>query len=221
MPCCYKVSSRKYGNIGIWKITETAKELKSRWQGTLPEALPVHPRRQSEWLASRLLLQVLAKATGLEETTVCKTAKGAPYLLGSGYGCAISHDWPYAAAMLQCSAKAGIDIAALDAQALQVRTKFLSKEELSHCHSKDQATLYWAAKEAAYKYTGGKVQDFKAMQLQPSKLQKSGQLQMQLGEELLSVGYFCMETHVVAYVPIGAAPLPGPIAQRRQTIDTD
>ena len=208
MPCCYSTSLREKGGLALWRIEESAEELQKMCEVEwLQYSLPSHPRRQAEQLASRLLLYRLSRLAGQSVTGLYKTSQGAPYLVGSSCRCSISHDWPYAAAILHTEHAVGVDVAERNAQALQVRNKFLSKYELSYCQSEAQASLYWAAKEAAYKYTEGRLKDFKHMRLQfdsesPDGSQKSGRLRMRLGEEEVLLGYFWLKTHVVVYLPL-------------------
>ena len=209
MPCCYSTFLGECAQLALWRIEESVEELKKMCSTEWQKDLFSHPRRQSEQLASRLLLQRLSVELGQSVTGLSKTSQGAPSLVGSSYYCSISHDWPYASAILHKDQSVGIDVAALTSQALQVREKFLSKYELIYCQDEAQATLYWAAKEAVYKYTGGKVKDFKQIRIlttnelqNKSQLQNKGRLQIHLGEEILNLGYFWLRTHVVAYLPL-------------------
>lgn len=220
MPLCYSTPLNKYGQLGIWKIQESSPQLEKMWTKIHPTCteIPRHPQRKQEFLASRLLLSELAKEITPAPIRLQKTTQGSPYLVGSRYSCSLSHAWPYAAACLQLDHPVGIDIAALNTQALRISPKFLSKNEQAKCLDKKYATLYWAAKEATYKYTGGHVKHFKSMHLEtPSALQDRGRLQISLPKTppyTLSLGYFFLETHVLVYVPLAkdTRPLPAPHA---------
>ncbi len=212
MPVHYRDTVGKHGRVGLWHIAEPIATLRALWPKEVPvERTPLtHPRRQREHLASRLLLlQLAVSASQPHQRGVSKTKQGVPYLLDSGYSCSLSHDWPYAAALLLPGAQAGIDIAVLDTRAFRVGARFLCKAEQTHCSTPHHATLYWAAKEATYKCFKGEIKDFTQLQvLPPGKLLHVGYVYVKVSvwsPAVLCMRYVFFLGYVVVYGPLPAA----------------
>ena len=218
MSLYYSTFLGKKGCLGLWKLQELSTELENKIAALHLERsrMPRHETRRREFIAGRLLLVQLLKQMQEPCHGIASTGAGAPYLLNSTYSCSISHDGDYAAAIVYKDEASGIDIAEIDTQVLRVREKFLSTEEQLNCHDERQATLYWAAKETAYKHTKGAVKDFKSIRIVgPSKVEQSGQLGVKMPKPCnfeLRMGYFFFESYVVTFSPLASSvgPVSGP-----------
>lgn len=161
--------------IGIWKIAETWQAMLEMFQNkTLyaEEALKMKSdKRKCEWLAIRLLLKHL---TGTE-MIVGYRDNGSPFLINSRYHISISHTKDYAALILSENPDPGIDIERQSERAWKLREKFMNEKELKQfallfakappdkeiiARQATLATIYWCAKETAYKALQSKEVDF-------------------------------------------------------------
>lgn len=142
--------------LGVWKIDESENRLITKWPKVY-EALAVkHPRTQLQRFASRLLL---AEMLG-EMPEVTKTEHGKPLLPNHSFELSISHTEGYAAVLLG-SDKLGVDVQHYKPNVLKVRDRFLDDNEQQLAQDIETTTLFWAAKEAVYKYNALPSLDFK------------------------------------------------------------
>ena len=156
MPLLYKTESPR---IGIWKMDESAEELRAMlpeatWEELL--ALDGNPRlssdaRQKEWMTSRLLVkELIGQTCGITHDT-----SGAPRLADSSLHISISHTRGYAAIILSDMQRTGIDIEYTSDRVRKIRSRFLSPEEESFIDPQtdtQQLLICWCAKETLYKY---------------------------------------------------------------------
>jgi len=174
--------------MGVWKIDESAEELEEMYAGAslrgTKQSLPVTvgrdapPRRRQEYYATRLLLDELLPA----RANITYNEHGAPRLENSPFNISISHTKGYAAVILSSSSQPGIDIEYHSDRAWRLRERFLCDSELSFaqcglkCGLKTPihrgklrtpdyerttlATLFWCAKETAFKALGMQNVDF-------------------------------------------------------------
>ncbi len=142
--------------LGLWKIDGT----ETRFETDFPEfalALSVkHPRTQLQRYASRLLL---AEMLG-EMPEVSKDGHGKPLLTNHPFELSISHTEGYAAILLG-SGKLGVDVQHFKHNVLKVRDRFLDENELKMAQDIETTTLFWAAKEAIYKFNAKPSLDFR------------------------------------------------------------
>jgi phosphopantetheinyl transferase len=143
---------------GIWKITETFPELMDLFHPKDEELLAYiynikSEARKKEYVAVRLLLRHLLE----KEVQILYNIDGSPYLTDTEYFISITHTKGYAAVILSEESRPGIDIESRSERALALKERFLSKEESDlMCEKKsissaDFATVFWCAKETAFK----------------------------------------------------------------------
>jgi phosphopantetheinyl transferase len=149
----------------IWKITESAEELRSaivlREDEEAIYSLFVAESRKKQWLAYRLLIRGLF---GPHEFPVEYDDSGKPFLAGSGFHISVTHTDDLAAVIISRNAKVGIDIEKVRSRIEKVKDKFLSDEELSMILKErelEHLTLAWCAKESLYKLYGKRNLDFR------------------------------------------------------------
>ncbi len=152
----YKEITNKYGSIGIWKLTEDAGELLEGL--TLSEndaqrfSRQRSPRRKTEFLASRLLLQRALGAT----VTIEYQQHGKPFLSPPKAQISISHSADFAVLFLS-QQNVGVDIERENRNIDPVCSRFLHPDErayLNTLNNQQQAKMvYWSAKEAIFKCT--------------------------------------------------------------------
>jgi len=144
------------GEIGLWKISETADELYHLAHLSAQDEITFSgitaPHRQKEWLATRALLNALLD----EPQQISYHDDGRPYLENNITNISITHSTGYIAVLLHTSSIPGIDIELLSRQVGRVASRFLSPEELTFCriipeHSNYRMLFHWCAKEAIFK----------------------------------------------------------------------
>lgn len=155
MPLIEEISAGQ-NRLGVWKIDGSETELITRWPKEY-EALSVrHPRTQLQRFASRLLL---AEMLG-EMPRVEKDEHGKPLLPELDIELSISHTEGYAAILLG-KGNLGVDVQHYKPNVMKVRDRFLDDNELQMAQDIETTTLFWAAKEAVYKYNAQPSLDFK------------------------------------------------------------
>ena len=142
--------------LGLWRIDGSETSFETQY----PEAAALlsvkHPRTQLQRFASRLLL---AEMLG-EMPKVEKTEHGKPVLPELDFEVSISHTDGYAAVLIGPN-KLGVDVQHFKPNVLKVRDRFLDKNELEMAQDIETTTLFWAAKEAIYKFNAQPSLDFK------------------------------------------------------------
>ena len=180
MPLFYQHNINQGTKLGIWHIEEP----ESFFLEKVPLKRDVsHPFKRLQHLAGRYLLSFLFPDFPLEEIRIADTRQ--PFLESEKYHFSISHCGRYAAAIVSCNSRVGVDIELITPRIEIVAHKFLSGEE-SHFFNEDYTlfleqwglrgrvyqeflTLIWSAKEALFKWYGRGELDFKKhMQLDGS-----------------------------------------------------
>jgi 4'-phosphopantetheinyl transferase len=142
--------------LGLWRIDGS----ENRFEKDFPElsaALSVrHPRTQLQRYASRLLLAEMLGAM----PKVSKDEHGKPLLPDHPFDVSISHTEGYAAILLG-TGRLGVDVQHYKPNVLKVRDRFLDENELQMAQDIETTTLFWAAKEAIYKYNALPALDFR------------------------------------------------------------
>lgn len=166
----------KYGGAvcGIWKVTETAEELRSLLtdMSITPDFMRYKSSsRQLEYLAVRALLLELTGA----ECRVSHHESGKPYLEDSGIRISISHTKGYVAVAVHQEKEVGIDIEYHSDRVKRVVSRFVSDKEMSLMDEKLQLMhdlddkeimrlnmylLFWSAKETMFKMLDSHDVDF-------------------------------------------------------------
>lgn len=162
-----------------WKIEEQEEELARL---ILPfEVIAdtiTNPLKRLEWMAGRMVVKTLMEQTGLVFQGVTKDSHGKPFPVGCNYHLALSHSYPYVAALLDKHKSAGIDLEQPKSKLLKIAGRVLDKIELidagddltKHC-------IYWCAKETLVKVHGKKDLIFvENLKVNPFALAKNGNI---------------------------------------------
>lgn len=144
------------GMIGFWEITETVDQLMELLNPDEEELVNFHlyrnDLRKKEWLAVRLLLQLM---TG-KNSKISYDPAGKPLLVNGPGHISISHSSNCAVIYLHPEWHPGIDIESITRNVERASRKFLSEKELRDCTIENQLSnadllLRWCAKEAIFK----------------------------------------------------------------------
>jgi 4'-phosphopantetheinyl transferase EntD len=144
----------KFGRAGIWELTESPQELTEYFQFSPLEKTEFEkinaPKRQTEYLAIRLLLQKLSG----RKTEISYQPDGKPVLKESKLNISISHSANLVVVLLAETA-CGVDAELKDRSIENVAKRFLHPDEISHINSSGNRRflqiLHWCAKEAIFK----------------------------------------------------------------------
>jgi 4'-phosphopantetheinyl transferase len=150
----------------IWTMTETYDQLWAvfpRNESDLTHFKEIsHPQKQTEFLASRLLIDKMLSHWQSAYYGIQKDALKRPSLVNYGYKISLSHSHEYAAAIIDQNRAVGIDLELIRPQIARIKHKFLSENELAFAQTDlNRLTLLWAGKEALYKLYGQKQLIFK------------------------------------------------------------
>ncbi|WP_439881531.1 4'-phosphopantetheinyl transferase superfamily protein [Pontibacter sp. MBLB2868] len=194
--------------IGIWQTEETTETLKKLLPAHMEAAsmAHVHPRREREWLASRVLayslLQYFTNSTN-SPPILERNEHGRPYFSNAPFHISISHSPQLAAVILSDKYEVGIDIELVSQKALRVADKFLSEAEKTYTASNENRTcLYWSAKETLYKLYSRKKLIFKdnLIIIPPSENQMmQGQIKIGFFDKLYEIHHEEIQNHVLTY----------------------
>ena len=143
------------GLLLLWNMTESAEELLRRYprfNKYRPFLQSRHPRRQTEWLASRLLLDSI----NCRPEQVSYSPTGRPVIHHPDFNyISISHSTKLAGIYLHPSIPVGLDIESIHRNFAMVIPRFLSPEEQQTAASLPEGpALFWSIKEAVYKAAG-------------------------------------------------------------------
>jgi 4'-phosphopantetheinyl transferase EntD len=138
--------------LGIWEITESYDELRSRLSLESEEVRKLegyrNESRKLEWLSVRNLANEL---TGTN-TRIVYTEDRKPYLLDNSSHISISHSRNLIAILMSKFKRVGIDLEHMSKRVTGIADKFINEQELI---SKESETfhlyIHWCAKEALYK----------------------------------------------------------------------
>lgn len=155
MPLIQDISVGK-NRLGLWKIDGSEIRFEKEFPKEAAQLSVRHPRTQLQRYASRLLL---AEMLG-EMPEVSKDEHGKPLLPNHPFELSISHTEGYAAILLGIG-KLGVDVQHFKPNVMTVRDRFLDDRELELAHDVETTTLFWAAKEAIYKYNAKPGLDFR------------------------------------------------------------
>ena len=143
-----------FGKAGIWELSESPLELTKYFQFTPLEKSEFKkinaPKRQIEYLATRLLLQKLLG----RKTEINYQPDGRPVLQESQLNVSISHSANLVVVLLADTA-CGVDAELKNRNIDKVAKRFLHPEEMMHIELSGNRQflqiLYWCAKEAIFK----------------------------------------------------------------------
>ena len=149
----------------IWKITEPEEELRRLLAGSLkgPVAADAfkNESRRKQWMASRILVSVLA---GNRPVEIGFLGNGKPVLKNSSDRISVSHSGDVAAAALSPRYPVGIDIEQIRERVARVAGRFLNETELPPPDLPDRLEklhVCWGAKESLFKLNGDPGVDFR------------------------------------------------------------
>lgn len=142
--------------LGLWRIDGSENDRITDWPDVFEQLSVRHPRTQLQRFASRLLL---AEMLG-EMPEVEKDKHGKPMLPEHPLEISISHTEGYAAILLG-TGPLGVDVQHYKPNVLKVRDRFLDEREQKMAQDIETTTLFWAAKEAIYKYNAKPALDFR------------------------------------------------------------
>ena len=155
MPLIKDISVGK-NRLGLWKIDGSETRFETEFPNQALALSVRHPRTQVQRYASRLLL---AEMLG-EMPEVLKDEHGKPLLPHHQLTISISHTEGYAAILLG-TGRLGVDVQHYKPNVLKVRDRFLDENELILAQDIETTTLFWAAKEAIYKFNALPGLDFR------------------------------------------------------------
>lgn len=142
--------------LGLWKIDGSEIRFEKDFPELAARLSVKHPRTQLQRYASRMLL---AEMLG-EMPEVSKDDNGKPLLPDQPFELSISHTEGFAAILLG-NGKLGVDVQHYKPNVMKVRDRFLDENELEMAQDIETTTLFWAAKEAIYKYNAKPSLDFR------------------------------------------------------------
>jgi phosphopantetheinyl transferase (holo-ACP synthase) len=142
--------------LGLWKIDGSETVFETRFPEVAASLSVRHPRTQLQRYASRLLIHEMLG----ELPEVWKDEHGKPHLKDVELEISISHTEGYAAVLLG-KGKLGVDVQHFKPNVMKVRDRFLDENELQMAQDIETTTLFWAAKEAVYKYNALPGLDFR------------------------------------------------------------
>ncbi|WP_276497996.1 4'-phosphopantetheinyl transferase superfamily protein [Pontibacter litorisediminis] len=196
----------KHTRLGLWELDEPVEELRAELPSyvAVEERLEqVHPKRQREWLASRVLVYRLLREFTPRPLQLLRNQHGKPYFPDSRFHVSISHSPQLATVILSDKYEVGIDIELVSPKALRVQDKFLTNAEKSQTLASEQHTcLYWSAKETLYKLYSRKQLIFKenlaiAPADEPNVLQ--GRVNTENFSKLYRIQFEALHGHVLTY----------------------
>ncbi|SKC01371.1 4'-phosphopantetheinyl transferase family protein [Dyadobacter psychrophilus] len=165
MPLVHSEMIEESSTLLLWKLTETETELRGNLGNAYnPEELSAvsHPQKLREWLASRLLIKIIAERFGINYIGTYKDEHGKAFLIDNDSHISITHTFDFVAVAINPPAAVGIDMEKMDAKLQRTSKKYLSQPEFEHAGD-EMALLcmYWCAKEALYKLYGKKKISFR------------------------------------------------------------
>ncbi|MBB6612295.1 4'-phosphopantetheinyl transferase superfamily protein [Pontibacter sp. Tf4] len=207
MPLLFTRQLNEHTVLGAWSITERAEELLLALPtGISPELMleQAHPRRQKEWLASRVLVYSLLQQFTSDKPVLQRNDHGRPVFEQAPFHVSISHSPGLAAVILSSKYEVGIDVELLSPKALRVADKFLNDNEKNYtCGEADITCLYWSAKETLYKMYSQRKLFFKEnLLLQPDPNSENlllGHVQTDNFSKLYQVQHEILNEHVLTY----------------------
>jgi len=211
----YKTIQTPQGaTIGIWRIEEEVDVLKQKvhpsiWQQDNYQSI-TSPRRQKEWLATRVLIRELLPQN--EVMDIRYDEFGKPSLNQNTRYLSITHSKDFAAVIFHHHKELGIDLEPIHPKILRLKRKFVSDKEALQIKEDNifKLTLFWSAKETLYKLYGKKKLRFKEHllihsqnQTKDSKLEAEGYLEASICKESFNlhtkVYYQQIENSILTY----------------------
>ena len=194
--------------LGFWHLTELPEELLP----LLPPQLPQErlqqlktPKRQTEWLGSRLLAYELLKKFTDAPLVLQNNALGKPVFDKPAFRVSISHSPELAVVILSDKYEVGTDIEFIRPKIGLLAEKFLSETEKTDAGTDiSKISVYWSAKETLYKLYSRKQLIFKEQLLvKPFELKEKGALEGQVladdFNQKFTLQYEHLSNHILTY----------------------
>ena len=180
--------------ISIWKIKEPIEELKELIDYNLEIKNII---KQKEFLSSRLLIKYMCENFGIKYSSINKKSNGKPFLTNKNEFISISHKFPYSVAIINKKKECGIDIEKINKKVLNVKNKFLNKNEISYVgNSVKKATIFWSIKEAIYKIKGNTI-PFKKIHILKTDTNKK--YIVDINELKYNIKILELDNHIISY----------------------
>lgn len=146
--------------LAVWRIEEEEQELYrqvylSEEDKLLYERMRSEKRRK-EWLATRLLVQLMLE----EDISISYEDSGKPYIANATWRISISHKKEFVGVILAQNNEVAIDIEELSGRIDTIYDYYMRTDELEQIvrnHRNYQLHLYWCAKECLIKITGNRT----------------------------------------------------------------
>ena len=203
MPFLEKIET-EIGALGIWKLSESVTELVAQFRFSDIEKKEFgkikFDRRKTEYLATRLLLQLLLN----KKPEINYLESGKPKLNNSSKNISISHSADFVVVLLS-EKNIGIDVENIHRKIEKIATKFLHKDELKVIGKSNNkqvaAVLYWSAKEAIFKCTGQDGIQFNTqIIIEPFSIKNEGYFVGTLNKKIhYKLWYRFYENNVIVY----------------------
>ncbi|MBN2481845.1 MAG: 4'-phosphopantetheinyl transferase superfamily protein [Bacteroidales bacterium] len=193
--------------LGIWKITETLDNLRSRIE-LIPEDIEqlegfTFLPRKLEWLSVRVLLNEMTQ----RHLGIIYNGNRKPFVRGNSYHISISHSRDLTSILLSKDRQVGIDLEFMSHRISNLAYKFINDKEYVTDDTelkKYHLYVHWCAKEALYKICDKQDINFKEnLTIEPFQPQESGELkgwvQNKRRNELFRMKYFSMGNYIIVW----------------------
>ncbi len=209
MPIIRNIAISDHSTLGVWKITESIKDLTDQAILT-PSETAIYRRfksvsRQKEWLAVRVLLNQLL----YEKFQITYQRSGKPEISGHHSHLSISHTNDYAGIILNRKFQSGLDLQVITPKLERIRQRFLNpiEEEWYLSNGSDLYLLHliWGAKEVLFKIHGDHAFFFKEhLAITPVKWNPKGSIKASISnhsfQEHYTLNYEILDKRMLVYV---------------------
>jgi 4'-phosphopantetheinyl transferase len=144
----------------VWKLDETEEELLlllPTFHDNSELQIISHPQKRREWLASRIVIRMLAEMANITYQGLWKDEHGKPFLIGRSNFISITHTTDFVAGVIHPNTPVGVDMEKKTEKLIRIAHKFLSDEEAINAGSDiGSLCMLWCSKEALFKLNGRK-----------------------------------------------------------------
>lgn len=162
----------------FWKVEEPLAFFEDQLKlWTIPEVRS--EQRKLEFASSRFLLEQLVPDFPIDKLKI--NDKGKPYFEDESLYFSISHSFPYIGVAVSHRQSIGLDVQTYTDKIQRIQDRFLGVEEqLLVQEDLEKITLFWAGKEAAYKWYGDGFMDFREHMLIKGLREKENGLELSM-----------------------------------------
>lgn len=144
----------------VWKLEETEEELLQllpTFHDNSELEIISHPQKRHEWLASRIVIRMLAEMADITYQGLWKDEHGKPFLIGRSNFISITHTTDFVAGVIHPNTPVGVDMEKKTDKLIRIAHKFLSDDEAIQAGSNiGNLCMLWCSKEALFKLNGRK-----------------------------------------------------------------